>query len=144
MVSFLANPERSAIAPDGTQWQLRIVRGNAWPGWGWTRRVSNWNLFGSGNDGDVLLLIIWALIAVAEAPPTLWRSLTYRVHRHTDWRVLVWRGHGELDPRTAVTDERCRDKTAAARAAELLSSLRAGSGVVGMPRTDGQNVGSGA
>ena len=94
MVSFLANPERSATAPDGTAWHIRLVRGNAWPGWSWTRRTENWNLFGSGNDGDLLIVVISALGVLAEGPPTLWRWCVYRFQRRHDWRVLVWRGPG--------------------------------------------------
>ena len=137
MVSFLANPERSATAPDGTAWHIRLVRGNAWPGWRWTRRTENWNLFGSGNHGDLLVVVILALVVLAEGPPTLWRWCVYRFQRRRDWRVLVWRGPDALDPRRAVADERCSDKaSAAARATELLTSIRAGVGVdVAAPRS---------
>ena len=92
--------------------------------------MEDWSLVGSGNDGDLLVVVITALMMLAEAPPTLWRWWAYRARRRRDWRVLVWRDSSALDPREAVADERCSDKaSAAARATELLNSIRAGRGM---------------
>ncbi len=53
-MSFLANPDREAVAPDGTSRHIRLVRGNAWLGRRWSDRVLN--APGGGDDGDVIVV----------------------------------------------------------------------------------------
>ncbi|MFC3686959.1 hypothetical protein [Aquipuribacter hungaricus] len=126
MVSFLANPGRSATSPDGATWHIRLVRGNAKQGWPLTRRLDRLNLF----NGDWWVFVVWAVVGMVEGLPQLGRWFLYRVQRRSDWRVLVWRGDEDDVWRAAIVDERYPDKASAAAAAMLLlGSIRAGTGV---------------
>lgn len=124
-MSFLANPDREAVAPDGTNWHIRLVRGNAWLGWRWTDRVLN--APGGGDDGDVLVVALQLVAGIAEAPPAVYRWLTYRLRRRRDWRVLVW-SVPDGSARTAKLDERLPTKPEAAdQAMRHLADIRSGS-----------------
>ncbi|WP_380169497.1 hypothetical protein [Jannaschia sp. R86511] len=122
MVSFLINPTREATAPDGSQWEVRLVRGNAWRGWpGQERLLQLPSPLDPMRSNRRTQLIVHSL----PLRGLLW--LAYRLQRRTDYRVVV-RPFGADSDREAVRDERHPTKeAAAARASEVLHALRQGS-----------------
>ena len=116
MVSFLANPERTVKAPDGTDWHVALVRGNKWNGVDWDRHPTV-----PRHPFDRPLLN--ALVEGYLFDGLLW--LIYRAQGRNDWRVVL-RTSPHLPLTAAVLDERYegQDK-AAARAADLLKVVRA-------------------
>lgn len=117
VVSFLANPERSVTAPDGTEWHIAVVRGNKWPGVDWDQHpVFAWNPFGRAD-------ISGALVQSHLVDAVLW--LAYKVQRRSDWRVVL-RSSPHVPLTAAVLDERYKGRQVAAqRATELLRTVRA-------------------
>lgn len=117
MVSFLVNPERSATAPDGTQWHIAVVRGNKWRGADWEHHPSfAWNPSGRTP-------LTHALIEGYLFDRVLW--LVYKAGRRNDWRVVL-RSSPHVPLTSAALDERYEGKEVAAeRATELLRVIRA-------------------
>lgn len=121
MVSFLANPSRDAVTPDGARWQVRLVRGNAWRGWPGQRwLLTKRNPVDPVNANMSLTLLVYSL------PARLGLWVIYCLQRRTDWCVVVRPGDAESD-RDAAHEERHPTKAAAAaQATELVVALREG------------------
>lgn len=119
MVSFLANPSREVTASDGSRWLVRLVRGNAWRGWPAEEALRR-RAVPLGFDRAQREVTLNFLSSLPRA--VLW--VAYRVQGRKDWRVVV-RAASAFSDREAVQDEWHPTKAAAAaRASEVLESLR--------------------
>lgn len=132
MVSFLHNPTREAVSPDGSQWMVRLVRGNAWRGWPAEERLLGLPGLDPMRSNRRMNLVMYSL------PPRAVLWLAYRLQRRTDWRVVV-RPFDASSDRAAVLDERHATKAvAASRAGEVLKELRDGTFEPRAPAEDGR------
>ncbi|WP_380163478.1 hypothetical protein [Jannaschia sp. R86511] len=121
MVSFLANPSRDAVTPEGALWHVRLVRGNAWRGWPGQRELLQKRIPLDPGGINLRMVLVAYSLPIRGA---LWAA--YRLRQRTDWRVVVRRGEAESD-REAAHEERLPTKdAAAARAMELVVALREG------------------
>ncbi|WP_336922881.1 hypothetical protein [Aquipuribacter sp. SD81] len=109
------------VDPRGATWRVSMLRGNVWPGWSWTYRVS----LSSGRatptiENPVLEGPLFALPAL-NGPPALWRWLMYRLRRREDHRVVVRRAE-QASIRGARLDVSFSTKAEAAAAAASIAA----------------------
>jgi len=122
--AFEWSPHRVVNDPAGQAWRVSVYRGNVWPGWSWTYRLSLLNGRATPSmENPILEGPVFALPAL-NGPPAFWRWLVFSASSREDHRVIVRRAD-RASIRDARLDELLPSRASAgAVAEEIATSIR--------------------